>query len=111
MYRLKIFVAHFMILKRSLVVVFLPLFLVSATAHATENGFPIAGLNPSERPAGAPEILTVVRSPQWFRDALTGVTQPYPKSLGFLEDQGNWYTPFIEPGMTGPYDIRNWHVE
>ena len=31
------------------------------------------------------------------------------KFTGFLEDQGNWYTPFNHPGMTGRYDIRGWH--
>lgn len=41
--------------------------------------------------------------------ALTGVEPPYPASLRFLEDQGAWHTPFIHPGMTGPYDIRRWH--
>jgi hypothetical protein len=37
------------------------------------------------------------------------VSQPYPASLRFLEDQGNWYTPFNRPGMLPPYDIRGWH--
>ena len=38
-----------------------------------------------------------------------GIEPPYPESLRFLNDQGGWYTPFIAPGMTGPYDIRGWH--
>ena len=42
--------------------------------------------------------------------ALRGVDQPYPASLvGVLKDQGAWYTPFTQPGMTGPYDIRGYH--
>lgn len=71
---------------------------------------PIAGLEPSQRPEGAPAIREVQRDAEWYRRALTGISQPYPASLRFLEDQGNWYTPFNRPGMTGPYDIRGWHA-
>ena len=45
----------------------------------------------------------------WYAQALSGVVEPYPYSLRFLEDQGGWFTPFTKPGMTGPYDIRGWH--
>jgi hypothetical protein len=45
----------------------------------------------------------------WFEQALTGVALPYPKSLYFLGNQGYWYTPFTQPGMTPPYDIRGWY--
>ncbi len=69
----------------------------------------VAGLNPSSRPAGAPVISSVKKGAAWYRQALHGVIPPYPASLRFLEDQGNWYTPFTRPGMTGPYDIRGWH--
>ena len=56
-----------------------------------ESSYPIAGTQPSHRPQGAPVI------------------QPYPYSLQFLEDQGNWHTPFTHPGMHGRYDIRGWY--
>jgi hypothetical protein len=72
--------------------------------------YPIAGLTPYERPAGAPVIEQVVKDDAWYQIALTGISKPYPASLRFLEDQGNWYTPFIHPGMTGRYDIRGWHT-
>lgn len=72
-------------------------------------GFPIAGLEPWQRPQGAPVITSVERDEAWYARALHGISQPYPASLRFLEDQGNWYTPFIHPGMPGPYDIRGWH--
>ena len=71
--------------------------------------FPIAGVEPSQRPIGAPVITSVDRDADWYSQALHGVTRPYPSSLRFLEDQGNWYTPFNHPGMPGPYDIRGWH--
>ena len=74
---------------------------------AAEN--PIAGTNPSQRPVGAPEITEVDHPGSWYTTALHGVSQPYPRSLRFLEDQGNWYTPFNRPGMPGWYDIRGWH--
>ena len=69
----------------------------------------IADATRSQRPEGAPRITDVDRSGSWYRHALKGVTRPYPHSLRFLEDQGNWYTPFNRPGMPGPYDIRGWH--
>lgn len=69
----------------------------------------IAGLAPDMRPAGAPRLETYDKDADWYRRALTGISRPYPASLRFLEDQGAWHNPFIVPGMTGPYDIRNWH--
>lgn len=77
-------------------------------AMADDEGF-VAGVEPSRRPDGAPKQTVVVKDAAWYRHALTGISQPYPASLRFLEDQGNWYSPFLRPGMTGPYDIRNWH--
>jgi hypothetical protein len=72
--------------------------------------YPIAGLTPDQRPAGAPSIQEVSKGPDWFAQALQGVDKPYPASLQFLEDQGNWHTPFNRPGMPPPYDIRHWHT-
>jgi hypothetical protein len=72
-------------------------------------GYPIAGTAPSHRPTGAPQITEVIKPSGWYTQALTGISQPYPRSLRFLEDQGNWYTPFNRPGMHGRYDIRGWH--
>ena len=80
-----------------------------AWADSVGDGFPIAGTQPYQRPAGAPVIREVQKPEGWFTRALTGISQPYPASLRFLEDQGNWYTPFNHPGMLGRYDIRGWH--
>ena len=71
--------------------------------------YPIAGLTPDQRPVGAPVIKEMKKTPEWYTNALRGVSEPYPYSLKFLEDQGAWYTPFIHPGMMPPYDIRGWH--
>jgi hypothetical protein len=79
-------------------------------AVQAEAGYPIAGTQPSERPAGAPTVTEVQRPKGWYARALTGISQPYPPSLRFLEDQGDWYTPFIRPGMHGRYDIRGWYT-
>jgi len=70
---------------------------------------PVVGLNPSKRPDSAPTITEMDRNSTWYSLALTGISRPYPSSLSFLDDQGNWYTPFIRPGMVGRYDIRGWH--
>ena len=79
----------------------------STTMVAAE--YPMAGISPWQRPLGAPVITTVDHPGAWYTAGLHGVSRPYPYSLRFLEDQGNWYTPFIRPGMPGRYDIRGWH--
>ncbi|MCB1972259.1 MAG: hypothetical protein KDG54_17810 [Geminicoccaceae bacterium] len=66
----------------------------------------IAGVEPSLRPAGAPVITTVDHGEAWYANALRGISAPIPESLGFLEDEGVWYTPFIHPNVPGRYDIR-----
>jgi hypothetical protein len=71
--------------------------------------FPISGTQPFARPVGAPQITTVDRDQAWFQRAMHGISQPYPASLRWVNDQGSWYTPFIRPGMPPPYDIRGWH--
>ena len=81
--------------------------LLVAGAAAAE--FPIAGTQPDRRPVGAPTITTVDHDKAWFARALHGISQPIPASLRWLDNQGNWYTPFNRPGMPGRYDIRGWH--
>ena len=71
----------------------------------------IAGVHPDRRPDNAPVVTSVDHDETWQAVALLGVSEPYPASLGFLADQGAWYTPFNHPGMTGPYDIRHWHQD
>ena len=82
--------------------------LVTTTGFASAD-YPIAGTAPFQRPEGAPKIEDVAHDPNWRAHALTGVSEPYAPSLGFLDDQGNWHTPFAMPGMLPPYDIRGWH--
>lgn len=84
---------------------------VASGTAAAEGSYPIAGVRPQERPQGAPTITEFKKAPGWYSRALTGVSQPFPYSLRFLEDQEAWYTPFTLPGMTGPYDIRGWHAQ
>lgn len=84
--------------------------LLAVPAHADDVAYPIAGEKPDARPEAAPLQRASAKGADWYARALTGVSQPYPLSLRFLEDQGAWYIPFAVPGMTGPYDIRNWHA-
>lgn len=79
--------------------------------QVVEDSVRVIGLQPSQRPEWAPRITTVERTPEWYQRALTGIEPPYPASLRFLEDVGNWHEPFIRSGMTGPYDIRGWHSQ
>lgn len=79
--------------------------LVSAGIASTHT-YPVAGVAPNQRPEGTPTITSATLP----TTALHGVLDPPPESIGkFIKDQGNWYTPFFHPGMTGPYDIRDWH--
>ncbi len=89
----------------------MPLFLSSLliASAGTAAAYPIAGLHPDRRPTGAPVVHTVQKDAAWYRRALTGISRPYPESLRFLRDQGNWYTPFNRPGMHGRYDLRGWY--
>ena len=70
--------------------------------------YPIAGVRPDQRPEGAPRVAEVRHDAAWYQRVVRGITEPYPGSLGFLEHQGNWYTPFNRPGMPGRYDLRDW---
>ena len=83
--------------------------LIATIVPAQAEEIFIAGVRPYERPAGAPRIADQPRARTWYVAALTGLTPPYPRSLFFLDVQGNWYTPFTVAGMPGPYDIRGWH--
>jgi hypothetical protein len=78
-----------------------------STSAASAGAYPVAGLTPYQRPANAP-VLVANRALDG-KTALHGVSSPTPDSLKFLGDQGAWFTPFIHPGMTGPYDLRGWH--
>jgi hypothetical protein len=78
-------------------------------ANANER-YPVAGLAPQARPAGAPTISSFERTAAWRANALKGVSEPYPPSLNFLDNQGAWYTPFSRPGMPTPYDLRGLHA-
>ena len=80
-----------------------------ASSNEASSAYPIAGVNPQQRPANAPVQSPIQKNDDWYQKGLYGVEQPYPQSLTFLEEQGRWYTPFTRKGMTGPYDIRGWH--
>lgn len=80
-------------------------------AVAAEPSF-IAGVDPSQRPAGAPAISVFHKPSGWAAAAERGITDPKPASVkAFLADQGAWYTPFTHPGMLGRYDIRGLHAK
>ena len=92
----------------SIVAAGVALLISGAAVQAEEEGF-VGGSTPDQRPAGAPTITEVQHDQAWYEHALTGVEKPYPRSLLFLDNQGDWWTPFTRPGMPGPYDIRGWH--
>lgn len=87
---------------------FTSLVFAAGAAQAADPAF-VAGTKPDRRPEGAPVVSTKGLSEKERAVALKGVSQPYPPSLKWLDNQGYWYTPFSHPGMPGPYDIRNLH--
>lgn len=68
----------------------------------------VAGLKPSVRPENAPVISVFEPADAWKAQALRGIHEPQV-GLGFLKDQGAWYTPFNRPNLLGRYDIRGLH--
>ena len=72
---------------------------------ALAEALPVAGLNPAQRPVGAPIVARFEQSAAWRAAALRGIEEPQT-GLGFLKDQGAWYTPFNQPNAPGRYDIR-----
>lgn len=81
--------------------------ILSCTAAVADEGF-VAGLAPYQRPAGAPVIDQFEQSDAWKAKALKGIGEPQT-GVGFLKDQGAWYTPFNRPNLPGRYDIRGMH--
>lgn len=69
----------------------------------------IGGTTPSVRPARAPVIETFAMTREDEKTFFHGVSKPYPPSLMFVNKQGAWFTPFSHPGMSGKYDLRDWH--
>ena len=70
----------------------------------------IAGVEPGMRRTDIPVITQIKRDPNWQKNALSGISAPTPQHvLNFLKDQGEWFSPFLHPGMSAPYDIRGWH--
>ncbi len=90
-------------------ILFLFCMICTIYSSAVVAGYSVAGTAPWQRPVDAPFIEFVQHDHKWYEKALVGVDAPYPRSLYFLDNQGNWYTPFTSPGMVGPYDIRKWH--
>lgn len=82
---------------------------MGAGSALAQGAYAVAGLAPQMRPEGAPTITVFEKTADWQSRALSGVSQPHPAGLNFLDNQGAWHTPFIHPGMPGPYDLRGWH--
>lgn len=87
----------------------LTLSLLAGTPASAGEGF-VAGSTPQRRPADAPVIKAFNASAEWRKAALTGIGEPLPPSLKFLDQQGAWYTPFDQRGMPGYYDLRGLHA-
>jgi hypothetical protein len=69
----------------------------------------VAGLHPYQRPVGAPQLTEAVRSPEQVERALHGIENPIPGNVESIAVVGNWWVPLRQPGMSYPYDLRNWH--
>jgi len=85
---------------------------ISLTLNAAEITYipQVAGIHPDQRPANAPVIIEFKKNQAWYSHAITGLQSTFI-GLSFLDFQGAWYTPFNQPGMSSPYDIRGWHKD
>ena len=91
-------------------VVFVGAVLALNIAGARGAGAFIAGVEPGKHRTDIPPITKVTHDAAWKKQALHGISQPVPQHVqNFLKDQGNWFSPFVRPGMHGRYDIRHWH--
>lgn len=82
---------------------------VLGASAAQAGSYPIAGVRPDARPAGAP-VISVFKPPaDWQARMFHGISRPFPPGLDWVKDQGAWFTPFNRPGAMSPYDIRGWH--
>lgn len=79
-----------------------------AGAPLRAEPYPIAGLTPNQRPAGAPVMRSFEKDRAWLERYHHGIGELVSPSLGAADQQG-WYTPFNRPGMLPPYDLRQWH--
>ena len=97
---------------KSFLPIMLLLFALAPTAAQTApdavSAYPIAGIHPDQRPDGAPIVRDAPRTRDWEERVFHGIAKPVPSNLG-AADLGAWYTPFNHPGMSGPYDLRQWH--
>ena len=74
------------------------------SAGLADEGF-IGGLRPGQRRSDAPVIKEFAPGEAWQARAVHGIAEPRT-GLGFLKDQGAWYTPFNRPNLNGRYDLR-----
>ena len=95
-------------MRMRIVGVFVATFIAMGGGASAQSTFPIAGLTPDQRPAGAPVIKDFQRDKSAEAKNFQGISKPYPPGLPVV-DQGAWFTPFNRPGMPQPYDIREWH--
>jgi len=96
-------------MKNNLGSVLLGFLMVTTVSSVSATDYLVTGTTPSQRLQNAPVITSVQHDRNWYQKGLTGVSQPYPRSLYFMDNQGNWYTPFIRRGMAPPYDLRGWY--
>jgi hypothetical protein len=87
----------------------LSLLAVVCGAAAQAPGY-VAGLQPDQRPAGAPPPTTQVNlTPDQLSRALRGIEGPPPGNVEAIAATGSWWVPLRAAGMTPPYDLREWH--
>jgi len=83
--------------------------IVSSPVQGLAKEF-VAGLQPDRRPTSSPRITAFVAEPSLKATRLKGVSSPLPGNVAEIAAQGAWYSPMFQPGMTGPYDLRQWHA-
>jgi hypothetical protein len=76
----------------------------------TAGAQPVAGLQPDQRPEGAPVVRVHAVDATLKQQRLKGVTTPWPGTVERIAESGAWYSPMFHPGMPSRYDLRQLHA-
>lgn len=85
------------------------LFTLPGALHA--QPVTVAGLVPDRRPEGAPVVTAVPVTAAEKARRMAGVERPWAGNLERIAEQGPWFSPLFQPGMTGRYDLLGRHAE
>lgn len=86
------------------------MFSVAGYGQGTDTAGAPAGVAVRSGFVAVPRVVTTPPSIANKVERLRGVSHPWPGNVSLIAEQGAWYSPMFQPGMTGRYDIRRLHA-